>query len=517
MANAELTANTPIVSDDETGNRINAPCDDYARMALKWPMLDSLLGGTQAMRIAGELLLPREPKEDVLSYTVRLNRSFLFNGYGDTVDKLSEKPFAKSVTMQGDVPEQLQSIQTDVDRTGKDITQFAKELMREAVIRGLTHILVDYPKMPPGISLAEEQAMDVRPVFVHIRPKNLIGWKSEIMPNGKERLTQIRILEVRKEDKGNYGTQDVNYIRVYNVDTWELWREEDGDTKEQNSKTWVKVDEGTHTFGAVPLETVYFSRKEFMTAEPPLEDLAWTNLAHWHSSSDQRACLRFARIGILFAKGFSDSEIEKGITIGPSSLVSTTNDQASLQYVEHDGKALGAGVDDLKKLEQQMVSLGLQPLVERVGSQTATQKVIEETKTHTMIESWVRAIELALENAYDMAAKWSGLSPMPDEFEIDVNSDFGISVRGAQDITVLAQLRQQGDLSRKTLLRETQLRGIISDSVDINQEILDIQNEPPPLGALGGLDKPPALPVPGDTVTKVKPVPPINLPNIKPV
>ena len=143
--------------------QVGEPIPAYEAMAEHWELIDDLIGGTLAMQMAGEKWLPKEPAEELARYTVRLNRSVLFGAYRDTVKDLASKPFAKPVTLQGNMPEKLADIAANVDGEGANITQFARQLLTTAINRGLTHVLVDYPNTanpedgtPRKISLAEE-------------------------------------------------------------------------------------------------------------------------------------------------------------------------------------------------------------------------------------------------------------------------------------------------------------------------------------------------------------------------
>src|SRR6185295_4553940 len=99
------------------------------------------------------------------------------------------------------------------------------------------------------------------------------------------------------------------------------------------------------------LAPVYLNRTGFMTGEPPLEELADLNVAHWQSSSDQRNILTVARVPILFGTGIEGNE---KLEIGASSMIRTSDPNAKLTYVEHTGAAIGAGERDLERLEFQM-------------------------------------------------------------------------------------------------------------------------------------------------------------------
>lgn len=460
-------------------DRVDLPISEYLLMQEKWALLETLLGGTLAMRAAKTDYLPQENKESIERYEARLLRSVLYNGYGDTIEKIAGKPFTKPVviTKEDTLPEQLQPLSTNMDGSGTSITEFGKAVFKAGAVYGFTHVLVDYPKVDLSGTLADERQLGARPIFVHIKPPDLIGWRVKKLLSGKLVLTQIRIKESHVEPYGLFGEIQVHYVRVYNESTWELWRQDPED------QTFYKVDEGNHTYGGVPLRTCYFEKTGFMLADPPLEDLAWLNLAHWQSYSDHRNILKFARVGILFASGFTEDEIDKGIVIAPGSLVGSSNPAARLQYVEHSGAAIQAGERDLTELTNRMETLGLQPLAETSKGSTATGKALDETKSRSAIQAWIGSVQDCLLDCYQSAAQWIG-AEISDEFAIQIYSEFALLIRADLDMNVLTQMRAGGDLDRETLLNESKRRGFISETVDV-QDIIDrLDQEGPPAGLL---------------------------------
>jgi len=211
--------------------------------------------------------------------------------------------------------------------------------------------------------------------------------------------------------------------------------------------------------------------------------LAWLNLAHWQSMSDQRNILRFARVGLLFAAGFSDEELEEGLTIGPNQLIRSTNESAKVTYVEHKGNAIATGQQDLDKLEERMKVLGLQPIMQRSGNQTATGRVLDESRTHTSIQAWIRSLENTLRQAFEYATRWSK-QELPEDFSIDINNDFGLSERATDDVRSLIEMRKAAQISSETFLREVKRRGLLAEVVDIPTELAAIEQEGPPLALL---------------------------------
>ena len=470
----------------EEKNKVDNPSIEFDRMSQSWELLHALKGGTQSMRNGKEQWLPKEPRESYTAYNNRLSRSFLYNAFRDTVDKLVSKPFSRPVTCQGMLPDRLEQVKDNMDMNGRDITQFAREMFTSAVTYGCTHILIDFPKFSPTATLADERASGVRPVFIHVQPTQVIGWRTETKENGEDELVQVRIHERKIEADGLFGGKEIDYIRVYTPTTYELWRKDPASQQED----YVLVEEGEHSYGAIPLVTYYISRTGTMTASPPLEDLAWLNLAHWQSMSDQRNILRFARVGLLFAAGFSEEEMEEGITIGPSQLIRSTNSDAKVSYVEHNGNSIGAGQEDLTKLEERMKVLGLQPLVQRSGNQTATGRALDESRTHTAIQAWIRSLENTLREAFEIAARWIKIE-LPSDFSIDINNDFGLSERAVDDIDSLIKMRSTNQLSSKTFLQEVKRRGLLSEAVDVEEELQAVEEEGLPLSSMFAPTPPP--------------------------
>ena len=460
--------------------KVNTPCGAYNNMASQWTLIDDLLGGTAAMKARGATYLPKFEKEGDKHYAARVNNSRLFNAYGDTACCIASKPFSKQLDIKGELPEPLSEIEDDVDGMGKSLLQLAKDIFWNYINRGLGHILVDYPKTidENGGSPNRKQERDAgyRPRFIHIKPDQLIGWRTEQDISGKPYLSQIRIAEVRNEPEGAWGEKLVNYIRVIGPDYWQLYSQTDKDE-------YSLMEEGVNSLGKVPLVTGYANMTGFLTSEPPLRDLAETNLAHFQSDSDQRNLLHMARTATLFVKGFSEDEADK-IALGPNQIISTTDINADARFVEVNGNAISAGRDDLQDLKDEMVMLGLQPFYQRSGTQTATGQGIDESRANCDIQAWVMSLEDLFYRAFVLSAEWIKLE-LPDDFKVNVHNDFAIWVLAMQHVGELVKIRQAGELSRRTFLHEVRRRGLLSETVDIDEEIANIEAEGPALGMVG--------------------------------
>jgi hypothetical protein len=220
---------------------------------------------------------------------------------------------------------------------------------------------------------------------------------------------------------------------------------------------------------------MYTNRKGFMLAQPPMLELAWTNLTHWQSYSDQRNILRFARCGTIFSSGVAAEELE-GFSVGPNSLVRAESEGADMKYVEHTGKAIGEGKADLDSLEERMEHLAMEPFLARTGNETATGRGIDEAKSQADIKSWVTAEQAVLLDAYQLAANWVNVE-LPEDLAISIFSDFGISIRAQEDLKHLIEARKNREISRELYLQEIKRRGLLDDAVDLDDEMERLESE----------------------------------------
>jgi hypothetical protein len=476
-----------------TPHAVAEPADCVKAMGPSWALIEALLGGTQAMREAGETYLPRWVQEEADTYDKRLQSSTLFPAFSRTVTTLVGKPFAKPITYGENVPTRLKSwLEEDADLQGRNLDAFAASVMQTALAYGLAGILVDYPTVAPGTlrSVAEERAAGVRPYFVEVLPTNILGWRSE-MRGGVEVLTQLRLREYRTEPLGAFGERTVEQIRVLEPGSFSIWRQK---KNAQGLLEWVMVEAGTMAVGVIPFVPVYGERAGFMRGRPPLMEMAHLNVKHWQSQSDQDNLLHVARVPILFVAGIDDDRFT--LTVGGSSAVKLPAG-ATMGFVEHDNRALGAGKVSLDDLKEEMRQAGAELLVLRPGLVTATEVASDNAVSMSALNRAVAGLEDALDQALQLAARWAGEAQGGN---VSVYNDFGAATLAEASAQLLVGMRQSGDLSRATLLTEIKRRGILSADVDVEVELAAADADGPPGGLVNAEPEPD--PAPGQGAVK---------------
>lgn len=425
----------------------------------------ALMGGTTAMRAARTTYLPQFAKESRAAYDVRLAASWLFNGYRKTVKDMTGRVFCKSVEItEGD--ERLKEWSENIDMQGRDLSTFARQVFEDALSGpGISYIMVDAPPRKGTVTQAQAQEQNLRPYMVSLRVEDVLGWRAETIANVTT-LTQIRIAEKfpERDPLDEFKEVSVDQIRV--LDRTETGVQTRLYRRDAKSQKWALEGEPTlnTAIREITIVPFYANRTGFFTGEPMLDDLADINIAHWQSQSDQRNILHYARVPILFGAGM---DAKAAITIGATEAVMASDANAKLAWVEHSGAAIGAGRQDLKDLEFQMETFGLQLLTARANAQSATGEALDANKETSQLAMTADALKDALEQALEWMCVYGGFDP---EVEVEVNKDFGVSFMTAQEVTALLSAVKDGALSRETFVKELIRRGVLRSDLDPDEE-----------------------------------------------
>ncbi len=449
--------------------RVQDQSPQVQAMAVNWPIVDALLGGTAAMRKGGKAWLPQWPAEEDAAYAARLSVATLFPALRRTLRVMAGKPFSRALTYAEDVPENIRTWCDDVDLQGRNLHTFAAELLYEALGYGLAGILVEFPRNNGARTLGEEKAAGMRPYMVQIKHADILGWRAERV-GGAMRLMQLRLKEAETVPDGDYGTKQVERVRVLEPGSWQLYELGDKDDA-------TLIEEGATTLSEIPFVPVYGARQGFMQGVSPLLDLAYLNVKHWQSQSDQDNILRVARVPILAMIG---AEEDSQLKVGASSAVKLPQG-AALQYVEHSGAAIGAGAESLLKLEEQMIQTGAELLVSKPGQRTATEASNDAEGNKSDLLRIAEGFEDSLDMALQFMADWVNV---PSGGSVSLFKDYGASTLTDASAQLILTMQQSGLISKTTAIREQQRRGMLDAALEPELELEAVSQDGPALGTV---------------------------------
>lgn len=489
--------------------QIGKRSDAVYRMDEAMRLPEVLMEGNRAIREEASEWLPQAEREPDNRYQQRIKGSYLWPYYSDTVKKLAATPFKQKYKLAGmeegqRLPDPIAELFENADRQGADFGQFARRRMREMIDRGWTVIQVDLPKLPENASQADVERLRVHPYFPAIRARDIMRAEAGRTEDGRVYLAEIHV----RSETFREGERQVR-ITVYKDDgagslTWERHlgvRSEAEGGGEAGKTTRIgryRVDE-TMSFALEEEGTLPDSLEElpfiflacdpdcgFWEAYPPLEELAFLNLAHYQSDSAQRAYLKVARVPILNRRRATSQAVMEGITLSASLLLDSTED-TELEFVETKGNAMEAGRADLEALEAAMKAISMQPEILR--ERTATEVASDDSKAGSLLHDWVGTLEAGLTKAIVLAARMAGYQT-PEGFAVQLFREFGIHARAAGSAEIIKSLMSESKLATVDGLRELQGIGVIS-SGQTAEDLAERAAAEVPAGLVGLENRPP--------------------------
>lgn len=450
-----------------------------------------LMGGTKAMLAAGEKYIPQEDGEDRKSWEVRKNRAILFNVYKRTLRYLCGRVFEKPVVPGDDnADKRFEAFVENVDRLGRNLTVWARQVFEVGLNDGVTYCVVDYNSVrtrraengaiqyqkADGSWAYKTEAADRdngwAPYFIHVDAGKVLDARIE-WHGGNPRIVHFRYMETVEEPAGKWGTSTHERIRAFFMDengrpAWEIWNNRANDS---GNAVWQLEDSGYFSLDVIPVAVFMPGEKRTqLTAEPALIDLAQLNKRHWQATCSQYELMEYVRRPPWFGKRLGTFDPDSGktkIIFGAGKLCHSTDEAASLQSIGVDPGSVTAGRQELEDLENRMAIFGLQLLQPKTGVITATESARDSEENNSTLKAWALQFQDFLENCMQLVGMWWGI---PDGPSVKVNTEFA----NAMNASMLLDLFRAQVISGETLLTLVKNMGILPDDFVVEDEAAKI-------------------------------------------
>ena len=318
------------------------------------------------------------------------------------------------------------------------------------------------PNTEAAANLQEERDLGLRPYFIEIDAKDILGWRkssdSPISPIG-----QVRLNEYVSQEIGEFGDEVVRQIRVLEQGQWRVFRKGEGG--------WYVHQSGTTSLPVIPLAVTYSNKVGELISKPPMLPIANLNILHGQRTADLQHALHVAALPILVLKGFDDSDNEIALSANSAILM---GENSAAEYVEPVGQGtFQAQQSFITELEQQMSSLGISTLfAQKMGAETAESKRLSRTDSDSLLSIVSKDLERCLQNAIDIAAAYVGM----DAPSIQLDRDFDTQVLDGPQVAQYVQLWMQGAITQETLL-EMLKAGEVLPNIDVEREVELVSQE----------------------------------------
>lgn len=449
-------------------NKVDQISFAYSEMRPRWELINGLLGGTEQIRKEPELFILQHQKEKQADYIRRVNNTTLLPVFEETVDTMTARVFRKPISFQEGFNEALTQWNDDIDRCGSPIQIFAQKVFKEALSKGFAFVMVDYPRMEGPATIQDEIEKDIRPYFVHIKPEQVIAAHN----NKQGELAHIRIKAMKTVLDG-FSEKVVDTITVLEkrqdgvyYDLWVL----DPQIKEYELQDSHKI-----SLDFIPIVTFYTAKNDDYACKPPLLELAYKNIEHLNSASDQSNILTTSRFPMISVSGINQEQYKK-LEIGPNRFLASSDPQSRFEFIETTGAAIEAGRQHNLDLKEEMARMGSELLVAKQGVKTATQSLIDTSEATSELKAMAIIFADTLTLAYTYMGAW--LSPEQEtNGKVILDTEFTVASNSDVDIKALLDARANGDISRMAFLTALKRRDVLHQDYDAEEDMELIREE----------------------------------------
>jgi hypothetical protein len=493
---------------------VNTEHPEYIATKDRWARMRAVAAGQDKIHEGRERWLPRLSGEGNADYNSRLKRSSFFNATARTIEGLVG--MVMRVDPKVELTESVRPMLEDVTKSGVSFATFTGQVLEEVLTVGRSGVLPDFPSLPPRAegqpapTVAEVQAMNLRPHLVMYRAESIINWATEWIDN--KTATSMVVLS--------------EFARVPGVDEFEVkveqrWRVLDlafGALGFPGRAYRVRVFRSRPNGGgfelvgepvfpllngqpmkSVPFQFIGPKNNEAAVQKPPLLDLADVNLSHYRSTSDRKHGAHLTALPQPWANkinpafGPDGAPVKQEWKIGGTDLWTFPND-SQVGMLEYTGQGLSTLKEEIEREEKQMAVLGARMLEQQQRQvETAEAAGIHRSGEQSNLQMVAGVVGAGLSPAMSVFDAWGGGQGVAT---VALNKDLMPTAISSQELTALVAAWQNGALSKEALFYNLQTGGIVPESTTYEEHETQIANAPPALST--GLPAPSATPPAGN-------------------
>lgn len=465
---------------------------DYSNLQEYWQRASDVYDGELVIHKAGETYLPKLDEQTDPQYDSYRDRARFFNATRRTIDGLTGMVFRKDPVV---VIDGVEDFAEDVTLNQQALEDYAQEVLRCTLKTGAGGTLVDYPKGVAGLTQAEADRLNLRPLFKYYSALNVRNWRYRTI-NNISTLVEVILEETYEDDDGEEKIQYRQLILQEGNEDGLLPGYIQVITKDTPSGSEEKVTTIIPEMNGKMMDFIPFVFHRTVTGikydQPPLTDLVDANINHYQLKADHMHGLKYVSLPTPVVTGASAPKDEEGntqtVSLGPQKVMFIGAADAKVFYLEFTGEGLGAIKEELATIEEQMAQMGartMQPM-DTASPITATASIIGSQGETSMLARITNITSAEITTALRWAAMWIGKTNL-DKYMMTMSTDFLPNGITAADLNALVDNWLKGAYSKETLFANLQKAEVVKPDANFQDEEDKIDNELPDGGA-GSVD-----------------------------
>lgn len=460
---------------------VDHPINDPELISYVRPELSAIMSELERVRDCYDILrgddvksryLPQEIAEPDESYEARLSRATYAPVFRDAI-----RAFAGLLGnyQEADLPKTLEDNLENVDMMGSSLSKFLNHLDQEVLRDGGCAVLVEMPAEGGYESALEEQQAGQRPYLVSVKRQDIINWRTSII-GGREIVVQavVRTVQEMPSDEGQFGTKLEPIYCLFTPGAYKKIR-----LVRNSTSRWTMevIEEGLTSLPIVPLVWYGATGSRFGVGEVPLAGLADLSLQHYQLRSDLGELLHKLSMPVPVRKGASTDSHGRypALTIGPNTAIDLP-EEGDFSFAEPSGSSLQRHQEEISHVEALMDRSSLAFMYGSQTTKTATEAILHGSQIQAQIATLIENKESSFDMIVKLWSRYTGETITP-ESGIEVSPNLLQRPMESQEVQAMMGLFGENAISHELLLFELQRGHVISQDLDIEEELAKVAKE----------------------------------------
>lgn len=452
---------------------------EFEEMLPEWLLIDDVIKGERVVKDKAETYLPPpvpfsldDSEENKARYAAYLERAVFYAVTKRTINGLVGQVFRADPVLEGG-NEELETMKADIDGSGVTLNQQSQKTLFHVLGKGRAGLYVDFP-ITEGSNTRQAQLEEgIRPVVIQYAAHQIINWKTKAV-GSENRLSLVVVVSDEVIDTDDFEPEiearwralrlDENneyYVEIYRFD------EDKGQfelVKEPNYPT----DGNGNRFNYIPFTFVGSTNNDPMVDNPPLNDIATLNIAHYRNSADYEEIVFITGQPTPYAAGLTEHWAKEimgdNIQLGSRALL-LLPEGGSAGLIQAESNQLAS--EAMKHKEEQMVKLGAK-LIESVTVQrTAKDATMQEASETSVLSQASENVSAAYTTCLGFVYDFLGQEFDPDNVYFELNKDFEVHNMTPQDQQALIASWMAGAILDEEMREQFRRSGIAT--VDLEE------------------------------------------------
>jgi hypothetical protein len=463
-------------------------------MAQDWKDMEDTFAGERQIKDCGREYLPPTPgqiedKVEVTdskgwkSYQAYKQRAIFPSHVYDTVTNMLGLMHSKPAEIK--VPAALKSMVARATSEGESLQQLLERINEQQLKKGRLGLLLDLPSAPTATP---------QPYIVMYDAERIINWDEGAVDDPNPKNLNLVVLNESELGREEFVWKTLEKYRVLQLGVLQsneargvysqaVYAQNSGTGLEYRAELQTAPTIRGKTLDEIPF--VFCNTRDILPRpdKPPLLSVAEISLAIYRGEADYRLSLFMQGQDTLVVIGGNEDD---EIRVGANARVDVP--------LGGDAKYIGVGHEGLIEQRNALDGLNRKATV-KGGEMLDSSSSEKESGDALRIRVGARAATLtqvamtgaaALAEILRMAARWMGASE--DEVQVKPNLDFITEPLAGQDLAQIMTAKQLGakisDKSIHELMRRRKMT-----TMTYEEELAEIEAEPPPLGLTPGVDQ----------------------------